>query len=93
MPPLNNHGTHGATAGEAARPLGAINHQRPMRTIRQALRREPDSSDQTPVAAAVAGGTGVSLTTAALFIRTTRIGNFEVWPRSSTVCGCAGMKR
>jgi arsenite methyltransferase len=33
-----------------------------------------------PVAAAVAGGTGVSLiTTAALFIRTTRIGKFEVW--------------
>lgn len=33
-----------------------------------------------PVAAAVTGGTGASLvTTAALFIRTTRIGKFEVW--------------
>jgi ubiquinone/menaquinone biosynthesis C-methylase UbiE len=33
-----------------------------------------------PVAAAVTGGTGASIiTTAALFIRTTRIGKFEVW--------------
>src|ERR1700761_1675079 len=33
-----------------------------------------------PVAAAVAGGTGAFIvTTAALFIRTTRIGKFEVW--------------
>jgi precorrin-6B methylase 2 len=33
-----------------------------------------------PVAAAVTGGTGVSIvTTAALFIRTTRVGKFEVW--------------
>ena len=33
-----------------------------------------------PVAAAVAGGTGASIvTTAALFIRTTRVGKFEVW--------------
>ena len=33
-----------------------------------------------PVAAAVTGGTGASLvTTAALFIRTTRVGKFEVW--------------
>ena len=33
-----------------------------------------------PVAAAVTGGTGVFIvTTAALFIRTTRIGKFEVW--------------
>jgi ubiquinone/menaquinone biosynthesis C-methylase UbiE len=33
-----------------------------------------------PVAAAVTGGTGVFLaTTAALFIRTTRVGKFEVW--------------
>src|SRR6478672_119453 len=33
-----------------------------------------------PVAAAVTGGTGVSIvTTTALFIRTTRIGKFEVW--------------
>lgn len=33
-----------------------------------------------PVAAAVTGGTGASLvTTAALFIRTTRIGKFEAW--------------
>jgi arsenite methyltransferase len=33
-----------------------------------------------PVAAAVTGGTGVSIvTTTALFIRTTRVGKFEVW--------------
>ena len=33
-----------------------------------------------PVAAAVTGGAGASLaTTAALFIRTTRVGKFEVW--------------
>ena len=33
-----------------------------------------------PVAAAVTGGTGASIvTTAALFIRTTRVGKFEVW--------------
>lgn len=33
-----------------------------------------------PVAAAVTGGTGASLvTTAALFIRTTRVGKFEAW--------------
>src|SRR3954454_20376182 len=33
-----------------------------------------------PVAAAVTGGAGASIvTTAALFIRTTRVGKFEVW--------------
>src|SRR3984893_3717338 len=33
-----------------------------------------------PVAAVVSGGTGASIaTTAALFIRTTRVGKFEVW--------------
>jgi SAM-dependent methyltransferase len=35
-----------------------------------------------PVAAAVAGGTGASiLTTAAMFIRATRVGKFEVWAK------------
>ena len=44
-----------------------------------------------PVAAAVAGGTGASLvTTAALFIRTTRVGKFEVWAETLGNLGLRG---
>ena len=42
-----------------------------------------------PVAAAVTGGTGVSIvTTTALFIRTTRVGKFEVWAEILDDLGC-----
>ena len=44
-----------------------------------------------PVAAAVTGGTGASIaTTAALFIRTTRVGKFEVWAEILESLGLRG---
>ncbi|HJT92422.1 MAG TPA: class I SAM-dependent methyltransferase [Mycobacterium sp.] len=44
-----------------------------------------------PVAAAVAGGVGASIvTTAALFIRTTRVGKFEIWARIFEGLGLRG---
>jgi arsenite methyltransferase len=47
-----------------------------------------------PVAAAVAGGTGASLvTTAALFIRTTRVGKFEAWADILKNLGLRGDER
>jgi arsenite methyltransferase len=44
-----------------------------------------------PVSAAVSGGTGLTvLTTAALFIRTTRVGKFEVWAQILHALGLRG---
>jgi ubiquinone/menaquinone biosynthesis C-methylase UbiE len=47
-----------------------------------------------PVAAAAAGTTGALIaTTAGLFIRTTRVGKFEVWARLLDALGLAGDER